>query len=213
MEKQLQEIRDSIRVISDIENLDETNPVPIRMQNSTVRRVTTVVAALREPYNEILPLNVIWFDFDPASVFYNQARRRVSKNPDTSVGTVHTWEVIDTMDQYNADQYYDAEDSEILNQNDPIPAATASTLGIARLSVEPTNGAAPIAVGEGDPRLTNARKPTEHTHEEKPATMLKTNTGSIKIGDSATPVVGAALFAAGNGKAVWRQVTSNDIQR
>nr|DAF93697.1 MAG TPA: hypothetical protein [Myoviridae sp. ctshb19] len=213
MEKQLQDIRDSIRVISDIQNLDETNPIPIRMQNSTVRRVTTVVAALREPFNEILPLNVIWFDFDPSSVFYNQARQRVSKDPDVATGTNHTWVVIDTMDQYNADQYYDAEDSAILNQADPIPAATATTLGIARLSVDPVNGAAPIAVGEGDPRLTNARKPTEHTHEEKPATMLKTPSGSINISGSPTPVVGAALFAAGNGKAVWRQVTSNDIQK
>jgi hypothetical protein len=213
MEKQLVEIRDAYRVLSDIQNLDETNPIPIRVQNSTVRKVHTTVCALREPYNEILPLNVVWFDFNPQSVFYNQARRRVSKQPDTSVGTTHTWEVIDTMDQYDADQYYDAEDAEILAQNDPIPPASKDALGIAKLSVAPVNGAAPVAVGEGDKRLTDARKPLEHTHEERPATMLKTKSSYVSISDSPTPVVGATLIVQGNGKAIWRQLTSTDIQK
>lgn len=214
MEKQLVDIRDSMRVLSDIQNLDETNPIPIRVQNSTVRRVHTVVCALREPYNEILPLNVVWFDFNPNhGAYYNSARRRVSKQPDVAAGTVHTWEVIDTMDQYNADQFYDAEDSAILSQLAPIPAATETVMGIARLSVAPKLGSAPIAVGEGDKRLSDARVPTEHTHPEKPATQLKTKTGVISIGASATPVVGATLIAVGNGNAVWRQLTSTDIQK
>uniref|UniRef100_A0AB39CEG4 Tail protein n=1 Tax=Pseudomonas phage HRDY3 TaxID=3236930 RepID=A0AB39CEG4_9VIRU len=213
MEKQLVEIRDAYRVLSDIQNLDETNPIPIRVQNSTVRKVHTTVCALREPYNEILPLNVVWFDFNPQSVYYNTARRRVSKQPDTSAGTNHTWEVIDTMAQYDEDQYYDAEDSEILAQNDPIPPASKTQLGIAKLSVAPGNGAAPVAVGEGDKRLTDARKPLDHTHEERPATMLKTKSSYVKIGDSATPVVGATLIVGANGVAGWRQLTSTDIQK
>jgi hypothetical protein len=214
MEKQLVDIRESMRVLSDIQNLDETNPIPIRIQNSTVRRVTTVVCALREPYNEILPLNVVWFDFNPNhGAFYNTARRRVSKNPDVANGTTHTWEVIDTMAQFNADQFYDAEDSAILAQHDPIPGATTAVLGIARLSVAPKDAAAPIAVGEGDSRLTDARKPTDHTHAEKPATQLKTKTGVVTISGSATPVIGATLIFSGNNTAGWRQLTSTDIQK
>lgn len=214
MEKQLVDIREAMRVVSDIQNLDETNPIPIRIQNSTVRRVTTVVCALREPYNEILPLNVVWFDFNPNhGAYYNTARRRVSKQPDISAGTTHTWEVIDTMDQFNADQFYDAEDSAILSQLDPIPGATTNVLGIARLSVAPKDAANPIAVGEGDPRLSDARKPNDHTHPEKPATQLKTKTTVITISGSATPVIGSTLVAGGNGNAVWRQLTSTDIQK
>jgi hypothetical protein len=214
MEKQLVDIRDSFRVISDIQNLDETNPIPIRVQNSTVRRVHTTVCALTEPYNEILPLNVIWFDFNPNhGPYYNTARRRVSKEPDVAAGTTHTWEVIDTMAEYDVDQFYDAEDSAILAQLDPIPGATKDILGIAKLSVAPVSPANPIAVGEGDPRLSDPRKPTEHTHPEKPATQLKTKTTVITISGSATPVVGATLIANGNGNAVWRQLTSTDIQK
>ena len=213
MEKQLVEIREALRALSDIQNLDDANPIPVRVQNSTVRRVHTAVCALREPYNEILPLNVIWFDFNPQSVYYNTARRRVSKDPDTSTGTTHTWEVIDTMAEYNEPQYYDQEDADILNQVNPVPPASVTVLGIARLSTAPANGAAPVAVSDNDPRMTDARKPTEHTHAEKPAAQLKTKTDVINIGNSATPVIGATLVSSGNKTAVWRQLTSADIQK
>jgi hypothetical protein len=212
-EKQLENIRDSLLVISGIQNMDETNPIVTRISNSTVRRVQAVVCATREPFNEVLPLNVVWFDFNPLSAYYKEARRRVSKNPDVAAGTNHTWEVIDTMLQFNEDQFYDAEDATILNQKSPIPAASQSVLGVARLSVAPVDGSKPIAVGEGDSRLTDPRKPTDHTHSEKPATQLKTKSGIVNIGNSPTPVVGATLVATGSGDAVWRQLTSADIQK
>lgn len=213
MEKQLVDIREALRVISNIQNLDDTNPIVHRLSNSTVRRVHCDVAALREPYNEILPLNVIWFDFNPQSAYYNTARRRVSKEPDARAGTTHTWEVIETMAEYEVDQYYDQEDADLLAQDDPIPAATVTTLGIARLSVAPKDGAAPVAVGEGDPRLTNPRKPLDHTHPEKPASILKTKTDTITIGNSPTPEVGATLVVGAGKNAVWRKLTSTDIQK
>lgn len=213
MEKQLVEIRDSLRVLSNIQNMDDTNPIIHRISNSTVRRVHCDVAALREPHQEILPLNVIWFDFNPASPYYGAARRRVSKQADAAAGTVHTWQVIETMAEYEVDQYYDQEDSDLLSQNDPVPPATTTVLGVAKLSVAPKVGSVPVVVGEGDPRLTDARKPTEHTHAEKPATMFKTKNSTVSISDSPTPVVGATLVSNGSGKAVWRQLTSSDIQR
>lgn len=212
-EKQLESIRDSLLVLSDIQNMDETNPITTRISNSTVRRVQTVICALREPFTEILPLNVVWFDFNPLSAYYKAARRRVSKDPDVAAGTNHTWEVIDTMLEFNEDQFYDDEDAALLNQTNPIPPASTTVLGIARLSVAPKDGAKPIAVGEGDPRLTDDRNPTEHTHAEKPANQLKTKSGVVTIGDSPTPVIGATLVATGNGNAVWRQLTSTDIQK
>jgi hypothetical protein len=212
-EKQLESIRDSLLVLSDIQNMDETNPITTRISNSTVRRVQTVICALREPFTEILPLNVVWFDFNPLSAYYKAARRRVSKDPDVAAGTNHTWEVIDTMLEFNEDQFYDDEDAALLNQANPIPPASTTVLGIARLSVAPADGAKPIAVGEGDPRLTDDRVPTEHTHAEKPANQLKTKSAIVTIGDSPTPVIGATLVATGNGNAVWRQLTSTDIQK
>lgn len=210
-EKKLESVRDALRVISDVQNMDETNPIVTRVSNSTVRRVQTVVCAVREPFNEVLPLNVVWFDFDPLSPY--QIRRRVSKDADTLNGTVHTWEEIDTMAQFEEDQFYDDEDSTILAQDDPVPAASTTVLGVARLSVAPVNAAKPIVVGEGDSRLSDARKPKDHEHSEKPATSLKTKSGVVSISNSPAPVVGATLIADSNGNAVWRQLTSADIKR
>lgn len=212
-EKKLDDIRDSLRVLSDIQNMDETNPIVHRVSNATVRKVTTTVAALREPFNLIVPLNVIWFDFNPQSKYYNVARVRVSKDPDLVAGTTNTWKVIDTYAEFTEDQFYDAEDAAILNTQAPLPVATPSVLGIARLSVAPKDGAFPIAVGEGDPRLTDARQPTDHTHPEKPATQLKTRTGIVTIENSAAPVPGSTLFATSPTSAVWRQVTTADVNR
>lgn len=212
-EKKIEEIRDALRVISDIQNMDETNPIVHRVSNATVRKVTTTVAAVREPTNLIVPLNVIWFDFNPQSKYYKAARRRLSKNADPSAGTLHTWEVIDTYAQFIEDQFYDAEDAAILNTQAPLPVASPTVLGIAKLSVAAANGAVPTVVGEGDPRLTDARQPTEHTHAEKPATQLKTRTGVVTIENSAQPVVGATLFATSPTTAVWRQVTNADVNQ
>lgn len=210
-EKKLESIRDSLRIVSDVQNMDDTNPIITRISNTTVRRVTTVVCAVREPYNEILPLNVIWFDFNQNSPYYNSARRRVSKQANSAQGTVHTWEVIDTMAEFEVDQFYDDEDSEILNTQTPLPLANTTTLGVAKLSVAPTNAANPVVVGEGDPRLTDAREPLDHTHPEKPATQIQTRTGVVTIKNSSAPVPGATLFATSPTSAVWRQPTSNDI--
>lgn len=212
-EKKIEEIRDALRVISDIQNMDETNPIVHRVSNATVRKVTTTVAAVREPTSLIVPLNVIWFDFNPQSKFYRAARRRVSKNADVAAGTLHTWEVIDTYAQFIEDQFYDAEDAAILNTQAPLPVASPTVLGIAKLSVASLNGATPTVVGEGDPRLTDARQPTEHTHAEKPATQLKTRTGVVTIENSAAPVVGSTLFATSPNSAVWRQVTNADVNQ
>lgn len=212
-EKNLENIMESLRVISDIQNMDESNPITHRVSNPTIRKVTTVVCAYREPFNLILPLNYVWFCFDPQSDFYRSALRRVSKVADTKNDFVHTYEVIDTMAQFNADQYYDDEDAAILAQDEPLPVASVATLGVARLPVASKSGATPIVVGDNDPRNSDARMPTEHTHAEVPATQIKTKTGVVTIGDSAAPVVGAVIIATSPTKAVWRPLTSNDIQK
>lgn len=212
-EKNLEDIMESLRVVSNIQNMDETNPITHRVSNPTIRKVTTVVCAYREPFNLIVPLNFIWFCFDPNSAFYRSALRRVSKEPDTANGHTHTYEVIDTMDQFNEDQFYDEEDATILAQDNPLPISGTDTLGVARLSVAPKSGVTPIVVGDNDPRNSDARKPLDHTHSEVPATQIKTKSGVVTIGDSSVPVVGSVLIAVSSTKAVWRPLTSNDISK
>lgn len=211
-EKQLDQLIESMLVVSDINNMDDVNPIVHRLSNNTIRQVTTVVCGRREPVHLILPLNVIWFNYDPQSVYYKKALRRTSK--DSAGGFEFSWEVIETMAEFYADQAYDAEDTAALNLPSPVPLASLNEMGIARLSEEPVDPAAPIAVGEGDPRLTDARTPRYHTHPEIPATMIQTRSGRvIRINTDIAPVVGATLVYQGNDSAVWRQLTTSDVQQ
>lgn len=209
----LQNLIGSLEVASDIRNMDETNPIVHRLSNPTIRKVTAIVCAVREPSTLILPLNVTWFVFDPLSPYYKMALRRKSKTTVANSGFVHQWELIDTIDQVFVDQVYDAEDTALLNENEPVPAATTSVQGIARLSFTPQDASDPVVVGEGDPRLSDARTPKPHTHPEVPATKIKTKTGVVTINQSVVPVVGATLVADSPTSATWRKLTSSDIQR
>lgn len=211
-EKQLQQMIESMLVVSDIHNMDDVNPIVHRLSNNTIRQVTTVVCGKREPTNMILPLNVVWFVYDQRSNHYMQALQRVSKEAGGQY--VHTWKVIDTLEEFYAEQAYDSEDAAALNLPSPVPLATLNTMGIARLSETPANPAAPIGVGEGDQRLTDARKPRHHTHDEIPATMIQSRSGQvIRINTDIAPVVGATLVYQGNNIAVWRQLTTSDVQQ
>lgn len=209
----LQKLIESLEVASDVRNMDETNPIVHRLSNPTIRKVTAIVCGVREPMNLILPLNVTWFVFDPLSPYYKMALRRKSKTTVANSGFVHQWELVDTIDQVFVDQFYDAEDTALLNENEPVPAATTLVPGIARLSYPAKDATDPIVVSETDPRLTDARTPKAHSHPEKPATKLKTKTGVVTIDQSKPPVVGATLVATSPTSAEWRVLTSSDIQR
>ena len=214
MERQLSQLIESMLVVSDVQNLDAVNPITHRLSNNTIRKVTTVVCALREPVALRLPLNVIWFNYDPRSAYYKKALQRVSKEAPGVSGFQHTWKVIETMEEYNADQFYDEEDSEVIGGETEVPPASMTTLGIVKLSVAPANANNPVAVGEGDPRLSDAREPLYHTHPEIPATMIQTRSGrTLRINTSVAPVVGATLVYQGNDTVIWRQLTTSDVQQ
>lgn len=208
MDKALATLISNLKSVSDISNMDDSNPITHRISNPTVRKVTTIVCSTTEPVNLVLPLNVVWFVFDKASTYYGQALQRVSKTASTSY--TYTWQAITTMDELYEDQYYDSEDTTALGAA-VIPAATTSVLGIARLSVAATTASSPVVVGEGDARLSDARVPLPHTHEEVPATQIKTKTGVVTISNSAAPDIGATLVATSSTTAVWRKLTFNDI--
>lgn len=212
-ELKLQQLISSLETASDIRNMDEANPIVHRLSNSTIRKVTAIVCAVKEPNNLVLPLNVTWFVFDPLSPYYRQALRRVSKTANTQAGTANTWQLVDTIEQVFEDQYYDEEDTAIINADDPTPVASTTVQGVARLSVPAADPQNPVVVGEGDPRLTDPRMPKPHTHPEIPATQIKTKTGAITIDQTKVPVVGATLVATSSTTAEWRKLTSSDIMR
>lgn len=211
-ELRLDQLIDDLEGLSNLQNMDALNPIVVRISHPTNRTVAVIACAQKEPSTLILPLNVIWVDFDPLSSNYRKALRRVSKTQDKVEGRDHTWEIVETYAEVFAIQVYDEEDTALLTTQNPVPAASVSVMGVARLSVDPAVSSNPVVVAEGDPRLSDARAPTAHTHDEIPATQLKTANGIVTIGGSEAPVAGATLVATGSNSAVWRKLTTSDIQ-
>lgn len=211
MELRLQQLIQDFERVSNVRNLDNNNPIVMRISHPTNATVHVIVCSLKEPKTLVLPLNVTWFVFDPQHRFFRKALRRVSKDTDTATEFEHTWELIDEYDQVFVAQYYDATDTGRLSDNSGPPPAQVDTLGIARLSFAAEVESNPIVVGEGDPRLTDARQPISHTHPEVPARALRTSEGIVTIEGSEAPEAGSALVATSPTTAEWRKLRSSDI--
>lgn len=211
-ELRLDQLITDLESIANLQNLDPNNPIVLRLSHPTNRTVTVIAAAQKEPSTLVLPMNVTWIDYNPLSGNYRKALRRVSKAPDEANERDHTWEIIENYNDVFVTQYYDDADTALLTTQNPVPAASEDVMGVARLSVEPTVTSNPVVVAEGDPRLSDARQPLGHSHEEIPAVQIKTATGVVTIGGSEAPVAGAALVATSGNTAVWRKLTTSDIQ-
>lgn len=209
MELRLEQLINNALKIANVQNMDPNNPIVLRFSHVTNAVVTVVVCAHREPNTQVLPLNVTWFVYDPQSIYYMKALRRVSKESDA--GYVHTWEVVEDYDSVFTTQYYDDVDTALLSDSSqPAPAST-TVAGIARLSVEAEVPSNPVVVGANDPRLSDARPPMNHTHPQEPARQLRTQTSIVTIEGSAAPVGGAVLKATSATTAVWARLQTSDI--
>lgn len=212
-ELRLEKLIADLESISNVQNLDPLNPIVLRMSHPTNRTVSAIVCAQREPDTLVLPLNVTWVDFNPMSRNFRKALRRVSKVEDLVNGRSHTWEIIDRFDDVFVAQYYDDLDHGLLTTQNPVPIATTEVMGVVRISQPSSTPSNPVAVVEGDPRLADPRQPLGHTHPERPATQLKTATGIVTIGGSEAPAQGATIVANSATTAVWRKLTTSDIQQ
>ena len=211
-ELRLDQLIDDLEGLSNLQNMDALNPIVVRLSHPTNRTVIAIACSQKEPSTLILPLNVTWIDFDPLSLNYRKALKRVSKDVDAKNGRDHTWVLIERYADVFLTQVYDDADTAQLSTQAPVPAASTSVMGVARLSYAPEVSSNPIAVAEGDPRLSDARPPTAHTHDEVPATQIKTATGVVTIGGSEAPVAGATIVATSGTTAIWRKLTTSDIQ-
>lgn len=57
-------------------------------------------------------------------------------------------------------KYYDGSTVQVIGTGTPVSAATTTSLGTVEISVPPISSGTPIAVGDNDPRMTDARTPT-----------------------------------------------------
>ncbi len=211
MELRLEQLIKDCGRISNVRNLDANNPIVLRLSHPTNATVHVIACAVREPHDLVLPLNVTWFNLDPQSLDYLSALVRVSKDPNVSAATHHTWVKVYNYDDVFVNQEYDAADTLLLTDNTAIPPAQPTILGTARLSVAAEVSSNPIVVGDNDPRLTDARMPVSHTHPQEPAQQLKTSVGNVTISGSAAPEPGMTLVALDANRAEWRRLRTSDI--
>jgi hypothetical protein len=209
MELKLEKLIDNLVSISNVQDMDVSNSIVVRMSNTLAAKISVVVCSINEPLNMILPLNVSWLNLDPASHYYKKILVRSSKT--ASAEFSNTWAEVLYYADVMKDQYYDDADRTALTESANIGDATDTTKGITKLSVAPTNLTSPIAVGEGDPRLTNDRTPLPHTHPLQPAESIKTATNVVVLNTAAAPLSGQVLMAISPTEAKWTTLTAADI--
>jgi len=210
MERKLEEFIRDMERISKVYGMAEDNPVVTRLSKPSLATLTVVVLAEEEPETLILPLNVTWINLDPTSSHFRRALRRVSKTATAPYNM--EWEVLDLYDDIFVDQFYDAADEAIVSAGGVSSAATVNDLGLVKLTEAPADPNNPVAVEESDPRLTDARNPTAHTHPQEPAASLATNGSNVVINNSNPPSAGMVLVATSSTEATWRVLTNADIQ-
>lgn len=210
MEKRLEDLMKAFNVASDIENLDGSTPILMRKSNPAINKTVSFICSVVEPTQMVLPLNVVWFNFDKSSSFYNTALKRVSKEAPESGEFEHSWKPLYYYDEAMEAQYYDEEDQGAIGDAQKVPIADMETFGIVKLFENPSEGEEARVILDTDARLSDARAPLEHMHDEIPATMFAHSTGHLTMVDSA-PVIGATIVAKNATECEWRKLKDTDI--
>lgn len=187
--------------IFDLRNGASGNPIVIEKIVDT--QLFKLVVSVEEPSFNSIPLNVLWICMDPTLVdFYRKVFIRTSKLPGTE--TRNTWEEItDESLLYTQPQVYTLEGTFLIGElfiSSNLPDASASVKGQTFLTVDSVES---IAVGEGDPRLTNARIPVAHIHPDNAFEQLAGKNVPINLIYSKVPAPGDKLTIVSEGRADW----------
>ena len=77
--------------LSDIRNMDEFNPVELRVEHPVSHAEFIIVASIREPASWLVPRYGLWINFNPTSPDYRKVFRAMDF---TGAGTVSQWEQV-----------------------------------------------------------------------------------------------------------------------
>ena len=209
MELKLSNLITQLTTISNIQEMDTSNAIAVRLSNTIAAKIYVIVCSINEPTNMVLPLNVAWLNLNPTSLHYSKILVRTSKTASSEF--TNTWVEVSYYADVFVDQYYDDADTLLLTESSNIGNASDVVKGITYLSVAPADPAKPIAVGDNDPRNSDARTPKPHDHPLLPARELQTATNVVTIDTSAAPTPGQVLYATSPTTAVWHTLTAADI--
>jgi hypothetical protein len=204
MELKLENFVSGLELLTDIHNQNR-NPVTVRITARDTGKALVFFCGYVKPKYVVLPINVVWIDFDPDSATFRTAfkRKESAANPDQDV-----WEALYFYEDAFADQTYNEDDLKLVSLELPNPA-TSLIHGVGYLTTaEPDSK----VVVEGDYRLANNRIPKDHIHEEKPASMLKALSSDTvyPIADQPNPELYQTLRCI-NGLYVWGKVQESDL--
>lgn len=164
---------------ADLRGVDPENPIPFVTRASEgefVDKKFILQVGFAEPTFNMLPYNVLWICFDKELPYHAKLMRRVGHTPSALTPELkYTWvELVDFSEVYEKEQFYrpiadlDLVDSD--QQVDPILQASKESLGTVKTE---TTVVEPRAILATDKRLSNAREPLPHVHDNTARSMLK----------------------------------------
>jgi hypothetical protein len=202
--------------VANLRGLDKLNPIPIKLSKSG--KTYIIVVALTEPSYVTIPLNALWLVADEDSPDHRKVLRRVSQD---SFGNYRDmWvEVTTFADLFAQEPEYTKENTFLLGEIDDINLqaikdASNTQIGVFRTATD-VDPEFPVIVGDNDPRMTDARYPVAHTHDNPRSVLISNDPDTpVVIGDSNAPTAGSVLFITTGdvGKARWRQITEADVK-
>lgn len=180
--------------------LTPRNPITFlfRPNANDQTEVHQVVVSLTEPSFSEKPYNLIWIDANTGSPQYQYVLRRTSAVSDGnhrgSWVTVTDYAQLFAQKQFFRFVVENAADLGIEVGDLEIAHATTSRLGSVVTKTDPTDPDMPIAVSSSDPRMADARYPTNHDHPDYARTMIRLNsTAFVEVASSNEPQPGYVL--------------------
>lgn len=174
--------------LTDFANLSDDALFLVKHLHPELQEEFLFVLSWVEPSKTFLPDNVVWLCFDPDSPYFKQAMRRVSYSPDSI--HEHSWEIVYLWEDLWQSQIFDIADFPDLNINVPGPATTTEH-GLVLLKDSEDESRVVVTTDE---RLSDKRYPTNHSHDEVPATILAED---YPINSATDGYVGKALVFDG----------------
>ena len=207
MELKLEQFISNVELLTNIHQQNK-NPIMFRLPKDGSQLGLLFYCSYAVPRYVVLPVNAIWIDLNPESSTFRTAFKRTVKDPVDPHGDV--WTALYFYDDAMEEQAYDPDDLQIVNQSLP-PLATSLTRGVGYLSYPEAESR---VILENDETLSNARDPKEHSHKEKPATMVSID-GSfgvkhIPIKDQLAPAVNQILVLE-DSTLQWRKLRESEL--
>ncbi|SBV38448.1 T1SS secreted agglutinin RTX [Phage NCTB] len=203
-------------------NLDSVTPIKFTIQpdNAKPNRTFIVVVAMTEPTFSQLPYNVLWIPGDSDHPAFGTVLKRTSHSDSglysNTWATVATYEDLWVEDQYYLSVVEDPRLHGITTAFEETGPATRTSHGLVVLSAPEVESR---VVSHSDPRNTDERYPTQHTHPDYPRTMIKINANEYALVDTSAPpqqgmmlvLIGQNLENPNEWIASWKFITEEDI--